>query len=120
MGRAAGHDAFHHRTHVRNMHEELPGFVTDLTAAMRRGLERGLLEADEIEALLHAPDFDATAFDTFLAEARRKGVRFPEGAESGEGEAPSSADHSITDIERRYLAEIQRYPMLQRDSEQGL
>ena len=103
------------------MHEDHPGFVTDLTAAMRRGLERGLLEADEIETLLSAPDFDPAAFDTFLAEARRKGVRLPEDPEApGEAEAPVATDHSITDIERRYLAEIQRYPMLQRDSEQGL
>jgi len=103
------------------MHEDLPGFVADLSAAMRRGLERGLLEAEEIETLLHAPDFDAGAFDTFLAEARRKGIRFPEDAEaSGEAEPPAATDHSITDIERRYLAEIQRYPMLQRDSELGL
>ena len=104
------------------MHDELPGFVTDLTAAMRRGLERGLLEAEEIETLLHAPDFDPAAFDTFLAEARRRGVRFPEDAEvSGEPEAASAAlDHNITDIERRYLAEIQRYPLLERDSEIAL
>jgi RNA polymerase primary sigma factor len=103
------------------MREDLPGFVTDLTAAMRRGLERGLLEADEIERLLHAPDFDAAAFDTFLAEARRKGVRFPEDVEAlAATDIPASVDHSITDIERRYLAEIQRYPLLQRDSEQAL
>ena len=104
------------------MREELPGFVTDLTAAMRRGLERGLLEAEEIETLLHAPDFDPVAFDTFLAEARRRGVRFPEDMESSAGdiEAPSSTDHTITDLERRYLAEIQRYPLLERESEQEL
>jgi len=103
------------------MREEISGFVADLTDAMRRGLDRGLLEAEEIETLLQAPDFDAAAFDTFLAEARRRGVRFPEDAEgSVEADVPASLDHSITDIERRYLAEIQRYPMLQRDSEQGL
>jgi RNA polymerase primary sigma factor len=101
------------------MHEEVSGFVTDLTAAMRRGLERGLLEADEIERLLHAPDFDAAAFDTFLAEARRQGVRFPEDVEAV-ADVPAIVDHSTTDIERRYLAEIQRYPLLQRDNEQAL
>ncbi len=103
------------------MREENEGFVTDLTAAMRRGLERGLLEADEIEALLHAPDFDAGAFDTFLAEARRRGVRFPEDLDgTGEPEAPAPIDHAITDIERRYLAEIQRFPLLRREAEQEL
>lgn len=104
------------------MPNEDQGFVTDLTAAMRRGLERGLLEADEIETLLHAPDFDPAAFDTFLAEARRKGVRFPEDMEEsgGEAEVSPTSDHTITDLERRYLAEIQRYPLLQRESEQEL
>src|SRR5258705_4704622 len=103
------------------MREERQGFVADLTAAMRRGLERGLLEPDEVEALLHAPDFDATAFDTFLAEARSRGVRFPEGVEESEAvEAPAAIDHTITDIERHYLAEIQRYPLLERGSEQAL
>ena len=104
------------------MREELPGFVTDLTAAMRRGVERGLLEPEEIEALLQAPDFDPVAFDTFLAEARRRGVRIPEDLESSpaEPEAPSGTDYGITDLERRYLAEIQRYPLLERESEQRL
>jgi len=102
------------------MRQDTDGFVSELTAAMRRGLERGALEADEIEALLHAPDFDAGAFDIFLAEARRRGVRFPEdGAESPQ-EAEAAADHTISDIERRYLAEIQRYPLLRREAEQEL
>ncbi|TMQ53698.1 MAG: RNA polymerase sigma factor RpoD/SigA [Candidatus Eisenbacteria bacterium] len=103
------------------MQDEIDGFVADLTAAMRRGLERGLLEAEEIETLLHAPDFDPAAFDTFLAEARRRGVRFPENAgDSTDAEPAFSVDHSITDIERRYLAEIQRYPLLRRENEQEL
>jgi RNA polymerase primary sigma factor len=103
------------------MNEESEGFVTDLSAAMRRALERGLLEADEIETLLHAPDFDPTAFDTFLAEARRRGVRLPEEPEvTGDAEIAPAKDHGISDIERRYLAEIQRYPFLQRDHEHEL
>src|SRR5438093_1220528 len=103
------------------MQDEIDGFVADLTAAMRRGLERGLLEAEEIETLLRAPDFDPAAFDTFLAEARRRGVRFPENAgDSTDAEPAFSVDHSITDIERRYLAEIQRYPLLRRENEQEL
>jgi RNA polymerase primary sigma factor len=103
------------------MPEENEGFVTDLTAAMRRALERGLLETDEIETLLQAPDFDPAAFDAFLAEARRRGVRLPEEAEApGEAEPAPAADHAISDIERRYLAEIQRYPLLQRDHEHDL
>ena len=105
------------------MHEESDGFVADLTDAMRRGLERGMLEPEEIDALLHAPDFDPTAFDTFLAEARRRGVRFPEDIDpepEPSASPPFAADHAISDIERRYLAEIQRYPLLLRDNEQEL
>jgi len=103
------------------MHEENDGFEAVLTAAMRRGLERGLLEPEEIETLLRAPDFDPTAFDSFLAEARRRGVRFPEDAgDAAESEPPFGTDHTISDIERRYLAEIQRYPLLRRENEQEL
>src|SRR5882672_500875 len=103
------------------MHEENDGFLLDLTAAMRRGLERGLLEADEIETLLHSPDFDPAAFDTFLAEARERGVRLPEDASAeSEIEVTNAFDHTISDIERRYLAEIQRYPFLKREVEQDL
>jgi RNA polymerase primary sigma factor len=103
------------------MREDTPGFVTDLSAAMRRGQERGRLEADEIETLLQAPDFDPVAFDTFLAEARRRGIHMPEDLEpSADAEPLPAVDHSTTDIERRYLAEIQRYPLLERASEQEL
>ncbi len=103
------------------MREENDGFVAELTEAMRRGLERGLLEAGEIESLLHAPDFDAAAFDTFLAEARERGVHIPEDAEAPADAGPASApDHNISDIERRYLGEIQRYPLLLRENEQEL
>src|SRR6266850_1371659 len=80
------------------MPEERDGFVAELSEAMRRGLERGVLEAAEIETLLHAPEVPA----------------------SSDGEAPAAIDHNITDIERRYLAEIQRYPLLQRENEQEL
>src|SRR5882762_5253504 len=103
------------------MHEENDGFLTDLTASMRRGLERGLLEADEIDTLLRSPDFDPAAFDIFLAEARERGIRLPEDtAAAAEGEVALAGDHTISDIERRYLAEIQRYPFLKREAEQEL
>jgi RNA polymerase primary sigma factor len=103
------------------MREENDGFVGELTRAMRRGLERGLLEPAEIETLLHAPDFDPAAFDTFLAEARQRGVHLTEDSDaSAEPEPAFGTDHTITDIERRYLAEIQRFPLLQRDHEQEL
>jgi len=101
------------------MREDRDGFLAELSEAMRRGLERGSLEAEEIETLMHAPDFDPAAFDTFLAEARERGVHFPDSS-AADGEAPPSTDHTISDIERRYLAEIQRYPLLQRENEQEL
>ncbi len=56
----------------------------------------------------------------FLAEARERGVHFPEAPAASDGEAPAAVDHAITDIERRYLAEIQRYPLLLRENEQEL
>jgi RNA polymerase primary sigma factor len=104
------------------MREKTEGFVDELKAAMRRGLERGSLDPEGIETLLHAPDFDPAAFDTFLAEARRLGIQLPEDGGDREpmAEAAPSPDHSISDLERRYLAEIQRYPLLQREAEQGL
>ncbi len=103
------------------MREENDGFAGELSRAMRRGMERGLLEPEEIEALLHAPDFDPAAFDSFLAEARKRGVQLTEDHETPEEPEPASrTDHAITDIERRYLAEIQRYPLLQRDHEREL
>ena len=105
------------------MQDEIEGFVEGLKATMRRGLEHGSLETKEIEALLHSPDFDPTAFDTFLAEARRLGIQFREEASHEAHPAPEATpgpDHSIGDLERRYLAEIQRYPLLRRDAEQAL
>jgi RNA polymerase primary sigma factor len=104
------------------MREEENGFVAGLGAALRRALERGSFEPDELEALLHAPDFDPSAFESFLEEARSHGVRLPDGFdESGAEAGPSFVqDHAISDIERRYLAEIQRYPLLRREDEHAL
>jgi RNA polymerase primary sigma factor len=102
------------------MRSESNGFLSVLTEAMRRGLERGSLHVEEIEALLHAPDFDAGAFDVFLAEVRRRGIRVPEDNGEPPPEAEPQVDHTITDIERHYLTEIQRYPLLRREAEQEL
>ncbi|MBI4364937.1 MAG: RNA polymerase sigma factor RpoD, partial [Candidatus Latescibacteria bacterium] len=104
------------------MHEKTEGFVGELKAAMRRGLEHGSLDSDAIDALFHASDFNPAAFDTFLSEARRLGIRLPEDGAAEEAAIASAAapDHTISDLERRYLAEIQRYPLLQREAEHGL
>jgi RNA polymerase primary sigma factor len=94
-------------------------FVSELSEAMRTGLERGSLTDDDLEPLLHSPDFDAGAFDLFLAEARRQGIRLPEEAKT-DNLIVSDGDHTIGSLERRYLKEIQRYPILARDEERRL
>ncbi|HYJ33061.1 MAG TPA: RNA polymerase sigma factor RpoD/SigA [Candidatus Binatia bacterium] len=95
-------------------------FVSDLSEAMREGLSLGSLDEGALDRLLHSPDFDASAFDLFLAEARRQGIALPEGAAAPEMPVPDEAGHGIGDLERRYLKEIQRYPILQRDEERAL
>ncbi|MGE5178001.1 MAG: RNA polymerase sigma factor RpoD/SigA [Bacteroidota bacterium] len=94
-------------------------FVSDLSEAMREGLAQGFLDDAALDRLLHSPDFDATAFDLFLAEARRQGITLPEGAAAPEAPAPEEA-RGVGDLERRYLQEIQRYPILERDQERSL
>jgi RNA polymerase primary sigma factor len=94
-------------------------FVSDLSEAMREGLAQGSLDDAALDRLLHSPDFDATAFDLFLAEARRQGITLPEGAAAPEAPAPEEG-RGIGDLERRYLQEIQRYPILERDQERSL
>ena len=83
-------------------------FVADLSDAMREGLEHGALSEGTLDRLLHSPDFDATAFDLFLAEARRNGVGLPESAPAADHAAPPEAVRDLGDLERRYLKEIQR------------
>jgi RNA polymerase primary sigma factor len=102
------------------MAENSRRFVSELSEALRLGLERGELTDEDLEPLLHSPDFEPGAFDLFLAEARRQAVRLPEGSRLGEVPAPETLDHSIGSLERRYLKEIQRYPLLERDEERGL
>jgi RNA polymerase primary sigma factor len=105
------------------MNQEASGFIESLKDAMRRGMERGRLGVEEIDDLLHAPDFDASAFDIFLQQAKGQGIRLPEGLDPESAEAAPEEDagsHGVGDIERRYLTEIQRYPMLERDEERRL
>ena len=95
-------------------------FVSDLSDALREGLEHGALDEAALDRLLHSPDFDATAFDLFIAEARRQGISLPEGAGAPEVAAPEETARGIGDLERRYLNEIQRYPILEREAEHAL
>ena len=94
-------------------------FVSDLSDAMREGLEHGALDEATLDRLLHSPDFDATAFDLFIAEARRQGISLPEGA-GAQVPAPEEVGRGVGDLERRYLNEIQRYPILEREEEHAL
>ena len=102
------------------MAENSRRFVSELSEALRRGLEHGELTDEDLEPLLQSPDFEPGAFDLFLAEARRQSVKLPEGSRLGEAPPPEALDHSIGSLERRYMKEIQRYPLLERDQERAL
>ncbi len=95
-------------------------FVAELSEALRRGLERGELTDDELEPLLHSPEFEPGAFDLFLSEARRQGVRLPGGTRSTEMVTSESLGATVGALERRYMREIQRYPLLEREEERQL
>jgi len=95
-------------------------FVSQLSDAMRQGLEVGSLTDEDLDPLLHSPDFEPGAFDLFLAEARRQGVRLPEESRPQDLALPETSDLTIGNLERRYLKEIQRYPLLERDQERSL
>ena len=95
-------------------------FVSDLSDALREGLEHGALDDTALDKLLHSPDFDPTAFDLFLAEARRQGVVLPEGTTVPAPPAPEETGRGGGSLENRYLKEIQRYPILEREDEHAL
>ena len=95
-------------------------FVSALSEALRQGLDQGSLDEETLDQLLHSPDFDATAFDLFVAEARRQGVSLPEGSGPPGPALPDEGGHGLGDLERRYLKEIQRYPILEREEERRL
>ncbi len=102
------------------MNGEAHGFVERLKEALRRGLERGRLESEEIDELIHASDFDPAAFDIFITQAKSQGVVLPEGIGAGPAAEEEWEGPGIGDIERRYLAEIKRYPLLEREEEARL
>ena len=95
-------------------------FVTELSDALRLGLEQGRLSDEDLDPLLHSPDFDPGAFDLFIAEARRQGIQMPEEARADELPATEEVSRSLGSLERRYLKEIQRYPILERETERML
>jgi len=105
------------------MSDETTGFIDSLKEAMRRGIERRRLEADEIDGLISADDFDPAAFDIFLAQAKGQGIELPDGVEPAAIEAAPEEEaesRPVGDPVRRYMAEIQRYPLLEREEEHRL
>jgi DNA-directed RNA polymerase sigma subunit (sigma70/sigma32) len=102
------------------MVEQPRRFVTELSDALRLGMEQGRLTDDDLDPLLHSPDFDPGAFDLFIAEARRQGIHMPEEARAEEIPPSEESGRSLGSLERRYMKEIQRYPILERDTERAL
>jgi len=76
-------------------------FVSQLSDAMRKALEVGGLTDEDLDPLLHSPDFEPGAFDLFLAEARRQGVHLPEESRPQEMPLPETGDLTIGNLERR-------------------
>ena len=76
------------------MAENSRRFVSELSEALRRGLEQGELTDEDLDALLHSSDFEAGAFDLFLAEARRQSVKLPEGSRMGDVSTTETTGHS--------------------------
>lgn len=102
------------------MAENLRRFVSELSDTLRRGLERGELMEEDLEPLLQSPEFEASAFDLFLTEARRQGVRLPDESHAGVAASPEPPAHTGGSLEQRYMKDIQRYPLLERDAERRL
>ena len=120
-----------------------PRFAARLAEVLQHGLEQGRLTERDLDPILHATDFDPTAFDAFLSEARQRGIELPEVEEaemvvaetvieSAEPEEPPAVSEveatapvvmparGVADLEKRYLKEIQRYPILERAHERSL
>lgn len=110
-------------------------FEARLADALTRVRHAGRLTADEVDALLGAPGFDATRFADFADAARAEGLELeglddtPLGQEEAEGPAlrlvhsgtgPSISDDPENQILNRYLADIARFPLLTREEEVAL
>jgi RNA polymerase primary sigma factor len=111
------------------------GFEARLAEALARARHAGRLTADEVDALLGAPAFDAARFADFADAARAEGLELEglDDAPVGDEEAAvpalrvvrTQAELAISDdpenqILNRYLADIARFPLLTREEEVAL
>jgi RNA polymerase primary sigma factor len=95
-------------------------FAARLEVILERSREAGIVPDEQVERLLHRPDFDMEQFQRFLDCAAEAGVEveIPEydDSEADDGEQENSsvekpAEHSV-DALNIYLKEIGRFPLL--------
>jgi RNA polymerase primary sigma factor len=111
------------------------GFEARLVEALARARHQGRLTADDVDALLGAPQFDAARFADFADTARAEGIELeglddmplgdlvpsgPKLALVRPGETPGISDDPENQILNRYLADIARFPLLDREEEVAL
>jgi len=105
------------------------GFEARLALAMEQARRTGRITADEVDALLAAPAFDAARFADFVEAARAEGHEI-EGVDvlpvgdAAPGpklvprhDAPGISDDPENQILNRYLEDIARFTLLTRDEE---
>lgn len=110
------------------------GFPARLEEAWTQAQAAGRLDADQVEALLGAPGFDATRFGDFCDRARTAGLVLEGLDDEGDAGGPAGAaapgrspratpaisDDPENQILDRYLDEIGRFPLLPSHEEQSL
>jgi len=111
------------------------GFEARLADALARARHAGRLTADEVDALLGAPDFDAARFADFSDLARSEGLDLAGLDDVLIGDQPSGAtlapmplsatgrdagDDPENSNLNRYLADIARFALLTREDEVAL
>ncbi|MEP7028956.1 MAG: RNA polymerase sigma factor RpoD/SigA [Candidatus Eisenbacteria bacterium] len=114
---------------------ERSGYEARLAEALLRARHAGRLAAEEVDALLGAPEFDGARFADFADAARAEGLELeglddaPVGDDAPAGPrlalVRGGADPSISDdpenqILNRYLADIARFPLIAREEEVAL
>jgi RNA polymerase sigma factor (sigma-70 family) len=106
------------------------GFEAQLADAMAHARRAGRLTADEVDALLAAPAFDAARFADFVERARAEELEIdgvdalpvgddpaPAMALAPRAEVPGISDDPENQILNRYLEDISRFALLTREEE---